>query len=235
MKVSPKTDLAALSERFNKLLDYFETDPFEFSKRIGDERSERVKRVLDGKGSPSFDMLSRIKFAFPSINLNWLVQGYGDMVSENFPLGSNTLKIAVRERARRSLIPYVSAVSAETYIKRCKDPVFVADLPVLDDVLYNDAVYRDFEVYSESSSPIFGPGDVVRGRYLDHSDLHIHNDQRLYVVVCTKGIFIRSFVLDKDKMILTPVNKEFDSFEIEAKDILEIWRVIEARCKHSHK
>lgn len=223
-----KKDLKSLSLRFERVLSYYKLTPFSFSQRIGDKRSEKIRRVLDGDGAPSFDMIHRIKLHFPQVNLNWLFTGSGDMIKEDAPLQSNQ-KIIVKENARSNLIPFVAALESQTYYKKCKDPLYVADLPVLDDELYNDGVYRDFEVFSDVADPITKKGDVIRGRYVDHFDHSIHHPDRLYILAFPTGLFLRRVRVKKDHIELVPVNKEYQTKKVKLEDLIEFWRVVEIR------
>lgn len=225
-------DSNGIDRRIRQVLDYHLLSSFEFSQRIGDKRSEKLKRILDGEGFPSFDMLRRIKLNFPSINLNWLVTGSGDMVNENVNIGG--LRIAVRSNARSTIIPFVSVAERKRYLQKYNDPTYLADLPVLDDTGYNDGIFRDFEVSSEANSPLLEVGDVVRGRLLDHEVLNHYSPEKIYILVFPSEILMRKLAKKGESWEMRPINKEFERAMV-SREVLEVWSVVEIRGRRPYQ
>ena len=49
-----------------------------FADTIGVQRSS-ISHILSGRNKPSLDFIQKIMAAFPSININWLIAGEGEM------------------------------------------------------------------------------------------------------------------------------------------------------------
>lgn len=192
-------------KRFQAIMNYFRLTVLEFSNELGYERSEKVNRILNEKGFPSFEMLSDIKRTFPEVNLNWLVFGSGDMIEEKRE-GS---VIVIRADENNSIIPYLPGGFHKAYIDQFKDPSFVSGFSSLDNYSYNDGVYRDFECTSDNLSPEIRIGDIVRGVFKTS-----YNNIDPYVIIANTGVYF-------DK-----VNP------IKHKPILELWKIIEVRKRH---
>ncbi len=58
-----------------------------FADTIGVQRSS-ISHILSGRNKPSLDFIQKIMAAFPSININWLIAGEGEMYGSK---GADTL------------------------------------------------------------------------------------------------------------------------------------------------
>ncbi len=67
--------------RIKWTMDHFKLTASEFADKIGVQRSA-VSHVLSGRNKPSLDFLIKIKKQYPIINLDWLVLGSGNPLSE---------------------------------------------------------------------------------------------------------------------------------------------------------
>lgn len=220
-----ETQSTPIPDRFNELLAYFKLDAFGFASAIGDQRSEKVKRILDGKGFPSFDMLLRIKKTFPDVNLNWLVRGTGHMITQSNKLGG--ANIVIKGNADSSYIPMVGVSRKKEYISNHEDPMWVVQEPSADYALYNDHTYRDFECGSHDMEPMFTPGDIVRGIWIQGPERM--KIGRIFVVVTQDEIYIRRLSDSGKVLTLAPLDDSFPPIKVLNKDVLEAWQVVEVR------
>lgn len=216
-----------LPERISALIRALNQTTLTFSREIGDHRSEKIRRVLEGKGAPSFKMIESIKRRFPSVNLNWLVVGSGPMLEHS----SKVEKSSVYLKSTRggSIVPLVSESESSKYVAKKDDPLYLSSLPVAEDDLYLEGVFRDFVMASSSMSPVVMPGDIVRGV---HSSLDGFNDEdpTLVAVVTESSIIIRRMVVNKNKVALLSIHPEsFQPIYLKPDKISELWRVVEIR------
>lgn len=69
-----------LPDRIQRLLDYAEMNPTQFSRKVGFSTPQTVRELLKGNTkSVSEAVKFKINSCFPEINLDWLVSGEGDM------------------------------------------------------------------------------------------------------------------------------------------------------------
>lgn len=214
-----------LPERFKELLQYYKLDAFGFATEIGDQRSEKIKRILDGKGFPSFDMLLRIKKTFPDVNLNWLVRGTGHMINKSTKLGG--ANIVIKGSADSSYIPMVGVSRKKEYIINHEDPMWVVNEPSAEYALYNDHTYRDFECGAHDMEPMITPGDIVRGIWIQGPERM--KIGRIFVVVTKDEIYIRRLSDADTYLTLAPLDDSFPPVTVMNEDVLEAWQVVEVR------
>lgn len=193
-----------VSERLQRVLDYFDLDLFGLAQKIGYKRSEKLKRVLEDKGFPSFDLLLDLKKGLPTLSLDWFITGRGSMIKEE------SGKVVVKINHRSSIIPFISISEAYNYPLKFDDPSYISSLPVLDDVAYNEEIYRDFEIGSTKLGPEILFKDIVRAQLINDPDPNM----------------VGSFGIVKDK-IQWIKNQPLSVEDINSSS--EIWKIIEVR------
>lgn len=68
------------SERLNEIMTYYGLSASAFAELIRVQRSS-VSHVLSGRNKPSLDFILKLNKAFPDINLYWLLNNTGEMIS----------------------------------------------------------------------------------------------------------------------------------------------------------
>jgi hypothetical protein len=72
-----------INERIQAVINHLKITPYEFSKKMGNDRPEPVYRFLkDHSIQISTKSLEKIRINFPEINYHWLLTGDGDMLAE---------------------------------------------------------------------------------------------------------------------------------------------------------
>jgi phage repressor protein C with HTH and peptisase S24 domain len=71
-----------VSERLLQVIDFLGSNPNDFAKRLGYERSQAIYDMLKGKSKPSFDFFEKLLSSEYSelLDLEWLVTGKGEML-----------------------------------------------------------------------------------------------------------------------------------------------------------
>jgi transcriptional regulator with XRE-family HTH domain len=70
------------STRLKELLDYLNVTPVNLAEKMGVQRTS-FNHLLSGRNKPGFEFLTRLHSCYPTINLNWLISGYGSMTENN--------------------------------------------------------------------------------------------------------------------------------------------------------
>lgn len=68
------------SERLNEIMTYYGLSASAFAELIRVQRSS-VSHVLSGRNKPSLDFILKLNKVFPDINLYWLLNNTGEMIS----------------------------------------------------------------------------------------------------------------------------------------------------------
>ena len=67
-----------MQDQIQEILRREDLSSSQFADKIGVQRSS-VSHVLSGRNKPGFDFIHKILNAFPGINADWLITGYGEM------------------------------------------------------------------------------------------------------------------------------------------------------------
>jgi transcriptional regulator with XRE-family HTH domain len=73
-----------MQEQIQEILRREDLSASQFADKIGVQRSS-VSHVLSGRNKPGFDFIHKILDAFPGINAEWLITGYGEMYKQRRP------------------------------------------------------------------------------------------------------------------------------------------------------
>jgi len=123
----------------------------------------------------------------------------------------------------------VDTRAAAGYPVHFLEPEFYRELPVfsLPGSAFRNATFRCFQVRGNSMVPTFNHEDWVISRYVDNWPQNIKNGY-VYVVVTTEQVFIKRVlnrVMERNTLVLQSDNEEYDTQEVNALDVLELWYV----------
>lgn len=79
----------SVTQRVKHIINHYGLNTNSFSKKIGATTSTIVS-MLDKDTNPSVETINKILNAFPSINLNWLIKGDGNMEVIDYKQNDNT-------------------------------------------------------------------------------------------------------------------------------------------------
>jgi phage repressor protein C with HTH and peptisase S24 domain len=136
------------------------------------------------------------------------------------------------------ICPLVSQYAYAGYVSGYADPEYIEELP-RHSIIVNElrlGSYRSFEVKGDSMDNglkgCYAAGDVVTAKLLQKkywgSPLHLHRYKR-FVIISDEGIVIKEVVKhDVEKGILTlhSLNEMYDDYEVNLKDVQQIFYVI---------
>ena len=193
-----------------------------------------IKRSLIGayeedRAEPKYDLLKKIaeyfdltidEFINENINENWKPKPKSQ--------GSNlrVLSISVDQNDNEN-IELVPVKASAGYLNGFSDPQYIQDLPKfqLPIPALRLGTFRAFEIMGDSMLPI-QPGSVIIGEYLDNwGDL---KQGETYVIISrSEGVVYKragNRFKENRELKLMSDNKLYDTYAIDADDILEIWK-----------
>jgi len=72
-----------VDERIKGLIEHYEHNVSSFSKAIGLTGNVTIHKIVKGESAPSFATLLKIKETYPAVNIDWILNGDGDMFIKN--------------------------------------------------------------------------------------------------------------------------------------------------------
>ena len=207
-----------------------------FSKAIGISNNVTITRIINEHRTPSRATCEKIVSAFPAYNLEWLLTGEGNMLTD---APSQTYHSNARPVDDLSYmnVPVIHIKAQCGYLAGYGDTEYIDTLPtmpVIVDKTYHGK-YRIFEAEGDSmddnSRLANCDGDKVLAREV-RSDLwlpklHI-NDWYFVIIHRTKGISIKQITAQDDKGNITchSLNELFNDNTVNLHDVVEIYNVI---------
>lgn len=120
------------------------------------------------------------------------------------------------------LIPQKAAAG---YLNGYSDPEYLSELPRFHlPMLPPNATYRAFEISGDSMLPI-PSGSIVIGKYLESVE-DIKNGKTYVLLTEREGVVYKrvfNYIADRGKLYLVSDNKSYSAYEVEPKDVIEIW------------
>lgn len=196
----------------------------------------------EGRAEPKFELLQRMAYLFKvsihdiidtdmekraaSKRKNKSVRSvYKDIEGK----GLRVLPIVV-DRDNRELVTVVPAKAAAGYLNGYADPEFIENLPTFNlpfDRFKTDRTYRTFEIKGDSMLPIESGSYIICEYVMNWQDVR---DGYPYIVVTANDgiVFKRLYnrIKDSGTFLLKSDNLEYEPYELEPDDILEIWYAV---------
>ena len=207
-----------------------------FSKAIGISNNVTITRIINEHRTPSRATCEKIVSAFPAYNLEWLLTGEGNMLTD---APSQTYHSNARPVDDLSYmnVPVIHIKAQCGYLAGYGDTEYIDTLPtmpVIVDKTYHGK-YRIFEAEGDSmddnSRLAICDGDKVLAREVRRDlwlpKLHI-NDWYFVIVHRTNGISIKQITAQDDKGNIPchSLNELFNDYTVNLDDVVEIYNVI---------
>lgn len=203
-----------------------------FSEITGISRST-IGSMFNKGTKPSFDVLSKIAYAYPHYSMHWLLTGEGDMLVEE-----KKMEVVPVTDIKFMSVPLVPISAHAGYPSAYGDVEYVDTLPTFPVIVDREykGKYRVFEVSGDSMDngqrEAICDKDKILGREvrrdLWRSKLHI-NDWFFVIVHREEGIIVKQITHhDVERGIITchSLNPLFEDFEINLNDVAELYNVI---------
>jgi hypothetical protein len=223
-------------ERIELIIEKEGLNKNSFSKAIGISNNVTITRIINEHRTPSRATCEKIVSAFPTYNLEWLLTGEGDMLTDT---QSQTFHSNARQVDDLSYmnVPVIHIKAQCGYLAGYGDTEYIDTLPtmpVIVDQTYHGK-YRIFEAEGDSmddgSRNSICDGDKLLCREVRRDlwlpKLHI-NDWYFVIVHRTKGISIKQITAQDDNGNITchSLNELFNDYTVNLDDVIEIYNVI---------
>jgi transcriptional regulator with XRE-family HTH domain len=128
--------------------------------------------------------------------------------------------------AERNLIHFVPVKAAAGYLAGYADSEFIDELNTFTLPMLAGGNYRAFEIIGDSMMPT-PSGSIIVGEKVDSNLENIKNNQAYIVVSRNEGIVYKRIVKNnklKSKLTLVSDNPNYQPYQVNADDIIELWQ-----------
>lgn len=192
----------------------------EFAAKMGIKRS-LVGAYEEERADPRLDVLEIVgemfKLSLDELLLKDLSNQSGSYLSKR-----RQQKMA---SAERNLIHFVPVKAAAGYLAGYADSDFIDELNTFTLPMLSSGNYRAFEIIGDSMLPT-PSGSIIVGEKVDNNLESIKNNQAYIVVSRNEGIVYKRIVKNnkaKNKLTLISDNPQFQPYQVNAEDIIELW------------
>jgi transcriptional regulator with XRE-family HTH domain len=191
-----------------------------------------LSEILKQRMNVSVEVLSLLSTRY-NFSLEWLVNGSGEKLKDQKipePISENhTPQVITIDKYNEDNIVMVAESAHAGYLHGFGDPEFIGELPAYSLPNLRNGIFRMFQVAGFSMLPTLHHHSIVVGQFIENWEDDI-KDNRVYVLVTKDhGIVVKRCLNRFEKYgnlyCKSDNRKEFPSFQLETKDISEIWEV----------
>jgi plasmid maintenance system antidote protein VapI len=226
---------SSITQRFLECLDRLVADGKIRSKRhfaltLG-YHAQGVSEMVANRRDVPLELIEKAVKAF-RFNPIYLFTGQGNLFcnpAEDDGLRLRNLTVVLDPKGDERIlhIPYPAQAG---YVRSLNDPVFLSDLPTyqLPGSQFRSGTYRSFEIAGSSMEPVFMPGDIVIASFIEPKYWEQAMKQgQIYIIVTQQDIVIKrinNFLKSLGHLECCSDNTDFETYTIDAIDILEVWK-----------
>lgn len=207
-----------VKDRLLSYLKYKGINRSEFGRSIG----ASAAFVSAIRASVGQDKLAKISNVYPDLNIKWLLTGMGEMLSQESPMPER-----LPEQIRYWIDIDATGGGVELFGDKDSNRFIDISIPEFKDC--TDAV----NLYGDSMSPLYKNGQIIILKQWTESFIDYGN---VYLVITKKGNRMVKYLRqgsDSTRVLCVSENKDYDSFEIEKEDILQLFIVKGAISKNT--
>jgi len=191
-----------------------------------------IKRSLVGayeedRAEPRYDLLK--KFAeFYELSMDELIN---EKISDKWkpkpkidPSGVRVLSISVDSEDREN-IELVPVKASAGYLNGYADPEYISELPKFRLPFLPQGTFRAFELKGDSMLPL-QPGTLIIGEYIENwTDVKV-GDTYVFITKSDGIVYKRAGNRYRENKTIKLIsdNPVYDPYQVQAEDILEIWK-----------
>ena len=193
----------------------------EFANKLGIKRS-LVGAYEEERADPRIDILEIVGDIFKLSLDELLLKDLGDT-------GGSYLAKRRQQKmmsADRNLIHFVPVKAAAGYLAGYADSEFIDELNTFTLPMLAGGNYRAFEIIGDSMLPT-PSGSIIVGEKVDGGIDDIKNNMAYIVVSRNEGIVYKRIVKSnkaKNKLTLVSDNPQYQPYQVNADDIVELWQ-----------
>lgn len=192
--------------------------------------SSTLSEILKQRMHAGVETLALLSINY-NFSLEWLINGFGEMLKDQkIRIKENhTPQVITIDKYNEDNIVMVAESAHAGYLDGFGNPDFIGELPTYSLPNLRNGIFRMFQVAGFSMLPTLHHHSVVVGQFVENWQDDI-KDNRIYVLVTKDhGIVVKRCLNRLDKYgnlyCKSDNRKEFPSFQLETKDIAEIWEV----------
>ncbi len=192
----------------------------EFATKLGIKRS-LIGAYEEERADPRIDVLEIVSDLF-KLSLDEL------LLKDVSNTGNNYLSKRRQQKmmtAERNLIHFVPVKATAGYLAGYADSEFIDELNTFTLPMLAGGNYRAFEIIGDSMMPT-PSGSIIVGEKVEGSTEDIKNNQAYIVVSRNEGIVYKRIVKSnraKNKLTLVSDNPQYQPYQVNAEDIVELW------------
>jgi transcriptional regulator with XRE-family HTH domain len=193
----------------------------EFANKVGIKRS-LVGAYEEERADPRLDVLEIVGDIF-KLSLDDL------LLKDLSNIGGSYLNKRRQQKmmsADRNLIHFVPVKAAAGYLAGYADSEFIDELNTFTLPMLSGGNYRAFEIIGDSMLPT-PSGSIIVGEKVEGGIDDIKNNMAYIVVSRNEGIVYKRIVKNskaKNKLTLVSDNPQFQPYQVNADDIVELWQ-----------
>jgi len=128
----------------------------------------------------------------------------------------------------RELVSLVPISARAGYADGIIDPTYIRDLPKFNlpmNELNRFGTYRVFQIAGDSMIPIVNPNEYLITEYVDN--WRSMKSSATYIVITKEdGIVYKRVIRNENTLTLISENKEYEAYDIEVSEVVEIWKPV---------
>ena len=192
----------------------------EFAVKLGIKRS-LIGAYEEERADPRIEVLEIVGDIF-KLSLDEL------LLKDLSNTGSNYLAKRRQQKmmmAERNMIHFVPVKAAAGYLAGYADSEFIDELNTFTLPMLAGGNYRAFEIIGDSMMPT-PSGSIIVGEKVDATD-DVKNEQAYILVSRHEGIVYKRIVKNnkaKNKLTLVSDNPQYQPYQVNTEDVVEIWK-----------
>ena len=192
----------------------------EFAVKLGIKRS-LIGAYEEERADPRLEVLEIVGDTF-KLSLDELLLKDLSNTGESFLAKRRQQKMM---SADRNVIHFVPVKAAAGYLAGYADSEFIDELNTFTLPMLAGGNYRAFEIIGDSMMPT-PSGSIIVGEKIDNSE-DVKTDQAYIVVSRNEGIVYKRIVKNnrsKNKLTLVSDNPQYQPYQVNAEDVVELWQ-----------
>ena len=192
----------------------------EFAVKLGIKRS-LIGAYEEERADPRLEVLEIVGDIF-KLSLDELLLKDLSNTGESFLAKRRQQKMIASDR---NVIHFVPVKAAAGYLAGYADSEFIDELNTFTLPMLAGGNYRAFEIIGDSMMPT-PSGSIIVGEKVDNSE-DVKNDQAYIVVSRHEGIVYKRIVRNnrtKNKLTLVSDNPQYQPYQVNAEDVVELWQ-----------
>jgi len=191
----------------------------EFANKLGIKRS-LIGAYEEERADPRLEVLEILADMF-KLSLDELLLKDLSVTSDSYMAKRRQQKMM---SADRNLIHFVPVKAAAGYLASYADTEFIDELNTFTLPMLSGGNYRAFEIIGDSMLPT-PSGSIIVGEKIENNT-DIKNSQAYIVVSRNEGIVYKRIEKNnktKNKLTLVSDNPQYQPYQVNAEDIMELW------------